>query len=150
MRQIVYGDAQDLIAWAVERIGGYEFRPDAKAIGVQSDEHLVGVVVFDNHSPGSCCISVASDGSSRWLNRVFLIHVFAYPFIQLQYRRLTALISESNAPSIRFCESCGFQREGILREGAPGGEDMLVYGLLRRDCRFLPERFAGKVGRPAV
>lgn len=138
MKSVVYHSQKKMIAWASDRIGGNQFRDDAKAIGVMRNDHLVGVVVFDAFAPGSCCISVASDGTARWLSREFLIRVFAYPFIQCSFRRLTALISEHNVASIRFCESCGFIREGTLRQGAPDGEDMHIYGLLRSDCRFLP------------
>lgn len=146
MKRVVYQPADALISWAEARCGG-AFRPDAKAIGLERDGQLIASVVFDNHSPGSCCISVASDGSRRWLTRDFLVHVFAYPFLQCGYRRLTALIAASNADSQRFCTSCGFTHEGTMRAGAPGGEDMLILGLLREECRFLP---AGIAPRAAV
>lgn len=138
MKQVIYHSQKKMIDWASDRIGGNQFRDDAKAIGVMRNDHLVGVVVFDAFAPGSCCVSVASDGTARWLSREFLIRVFAYPFIQCGFRRLTALISEHNAASIKFCESVGFIREGILRQDGSNGEDLLVYGLLRSECRFLP------------
>ncbi|WP_159953045.1 GNAT family protein [Rhizobium sp. 18065] len=147
---VIYDNQDRMIVWAVDKIGGHEFRPDAKAIGIERGSELVAVVVFDNFSPGSCCISVASDGTRRWLTREFLIRVFAYPFIQLGHHRLTALISATNHDSQRFCTSCGFQKEGLLRQGCPDQSDMIVMGLLRDECRWLPERFSGKIGRPAL
>lgn len=141
MKSVVYNDADSMMAWAARRIGIAEFRPDARAIGLTRNGELAAVAVFDNFSVGSSFISIASDGSGRWLNRAFLIHVFAYPFIQCNQRRLSAIISEHNLQSIRFCESCGFRHEGTLRQDGPAGENTFVYGMLRAECRFLP---AGK------
>jgi RimJ/RimL family protein N-acetyltransferase len=145
MFAVVYDCQAELIAWAEARIPDNRFRNDAKAIGVTRNGDICGVAVFDNFSVGSCCVSVASDGSRRWMTREFLIRVFAYPFLQLGYRRLTCFIAASNHDSIRLCEHLGWSREGVLRRGAPDGDDMLLLGLLREECRYLPERMTGKV-----
>lgn len=145
MFTVVYEPQAEMIAWAEERIPNNEFRNDAKAIGIERDGTLCGVVVFDNFSIGQCCCSVASDGSRRWITRELLIRVFAYPFIQLNYWRLTCLVAETNADSLRLCENFGWVQEGRIRRGAPNGDDMIVLGMLREECRFLPERMAGKV-----
>lgn len=145
MYRVVYEPQAEMIAWAEERISDNQFRPDARAIGVARDGALCGVVVFDNFSVGQCCLSVASDGSRRWVTREFLIRVFAYPFIQLSYRRVTCLVAASNSNSLRLCEHFGWTREGVLRHGTPSGEDMILLGMLREECRYLPERMAGKV-----
>jgi RimJ/RimL family protein N-acetyltransferase len=136
------------VAWAEQRIPNNRFRADATAIGITRDGEISGVVVFDNFTVGSCCVSVASDGSRRWITRELLIRVFAYPFIQLGYRRLTALVAASNADSLNFCRAFGWTREGVLRRGAPDGDDLVVFGMLREECRYLPERMAGKM-RPS-
>jgi len=140
MFAVVYEPQAEMIAWAEARISGNTFRNDARAIGVVRDGALCGVVVFDNFSVGQCCLSVASDGSRRWITREFLIRVFAYPFLQLKHWRLTCLVSASNEPSLRLCEHFGWKREGLIRRGAPDGSDMILLGLLREECRFLPRR----------
>ena len=138
-----------MLAWATLR-GGIKFRDDASAIGVRSDEGLHGVVVFDSFTTTGCWVSVVSDGGRKWITRELIIRVFAYPFIQLDYPRLNSFVSVNNADAIRFNEHFGFQREGILREAGEQGEDLIVYGMLRRECRWLPERFSGKTGKPAL
>lgn len=145
MFRVVYEPQDGMVAWAEARIPNNQFRPDARAIGITRNQELCGVVVFDNFSVGQCCLSVASDGSRRWITRELLIRVFAYPFVQLNYWRLTALVASTNADSLRFCESFGWVREGLLRQGAPNGDDMVVFGMLREECRYLPERMTGKV-----
>lgn len=147
MKAVVYDFPDEMIRWAADKIGIEAFRPDAKAIGMKTDGALTAVVVYDNFSPGSSFMSIASDGTGRWLTRAFLVHAFAYPFIQCMQRRVTSIISRHNAASIRFCAHCGFQHEGTLRRDGQHGEDTLVYGLLREECRFLP---TGNVARRRV
>ncbi len=136
---IVSQPQADLVRWAAENMGypDFRFRPDAKAIGHVRAGALAAVVVFDNFSDGDCMISVVSDGGRRWFSREFGRAVVAYPFVQLGQRRLTAMILESNAASRAFCAAFGFTQEGRLRKAGPGGEDMLLFGMLREECRWL-------------
>ncbi|AKC07181.1 GNAT family N-acetyltransferase [Agrobacterium tumefaciens] len=149
MKEVVYSPTDEMLAWATLR-GGIKFRDDASAIGVRSDEGLHGVVVFDSFTTTGCWVSVVSDGGRKWITRELIIRVFAYPFIQLDYPRLNSFVSVNNADAIRFNEHFGFQREGVLREAGESGEDLIVYGMLRRECRWLPERFSGKTGKAAL
>jgi hypothetical protein len=52
-------------------------------------------------------------------------------------RRVGASIAADNTKSIRFCKHLGFVREGRIREGAKAGLDLLIFGMLRSECRFL-------------
>ncbi|MFB0692959.1 GNAT family N-acetyltransferase [Agrobacterium pusense] len=149
MKEVVYSPTDEMLAWATDR-GGIKFRDDAAAIGLRSDQGLHGVIVFDSFTTTGCWVSVVSDGGRKWITRELIIKVFAYPFIQLGYPRLNSFVSVNNADAIRFNEHFGFQREGIMREAGEHGEDLIVYGMLRRECRWLPERFAGKTGKPAL
>ncbi|ASV44782.2 acyl-CoA N-acyltransferase [Agrobacterium phage Atu_ph08] len=149
MKEVVYSPTDEMLTWASGR-GGIKFRDDAAAIGLRSDQGLHGVIVFDSFTTTGCWVSVVSDGGRKWITRELIIKVFAYPFIQLGYPRLNSFVSVNNADAIRFNEHFGFQREGILREAGEQGEDLIVYGMLRRECRWLPERFAGKTGKPAL
>ncbi|MRN43474.1 MULTISPECIES: GNAT family protein [unclassified Brucella] len=123
--------------WAAHQIGIDQFRSDATTIAVLKEKQIIGVTVFDTFSPGECQVHVASDGSRRWLTRDYLRMVFAYPFVQLQFRRVTSLVPETNTASARFCAHTGFREEGRLREAGLHGEDLIVFGMLRRECRWL-------------
>lgn len=149
MKEVVYSPTDEMLTWASDR-GGIKFRDDAAAIGLRSDQGLHGVIVFDSFTTTGCWVSVVSDGGRKWITRELIIKVFAYPFIQLGYPRLNSFVSVDNADAIRFNEHFGFRREGIMREAGEHGEDLIVYGMLRRECRWLPERFAGKTGKPAL
>ena len=149
MKEVVYSPTDEMLAWATGR-GGIKFRDDAAAIGLRSDQGLHGVIVFDSFTTTGCWVSVVSDGGRKWITRELIIKVFCYVFIQLDYPRLNSFVSVNNADAIRFNEHFGFKREGLMREAGEQGEDLIVYGMLRRECRWMPERFAGKVGKKTL
>lgn len=135
---VVFDDPEGCLTWAAKRIGIRQFREDARAIGWQRGGAIIAVVAWDTFSPGTCCMHIASDGSGPWLTRPFLSAMFAYPFVQLRLRRVTGLIAASNRASLRFARHIGFHDEGLMREEAPDG-DMVVLGMLRRECRWIAE-----------
>lgn len=134
--RLIYGEEKRLLPWAAERIGISAFRRDAFSIGVERDGVLVAVVVYDTFSDCDCNIHVASDGSAQWLTRDALAGIFAYPFVQLGYRRVTSLIGTRNKASERFCRHLGFEQEGYCRHAMPD-DDIIIMGLLRERCRFI-------------
>lgn len=135
-----------MLAWSVKRMqetiepGFARFRADATAIGHAVDGRLVGVVIYDTFMTGDCLQHIVSDGSRRWMTRQFMVLALAYPFMQLNQRRITALVSADNRDSIRLSEHFGFAREGTMREAGARGEDVHLFGLLRSECRWLTPR----------
>lgn len=124
--------------WASERIKGNDRFPlDAPNFGLIKDGKLVAAVVYTVPMGNGICISVASDGSRAWLNKQFLRAAFAYPFKQLKCTRLTGLVRTDNLDAQRFDEHLGFKKEGILRKGDDDGCDLIIYGMLKEECRWL-------------
>ena len=123
--------------WAAKKIGIDNFRPDAVTITALKDGNIAAVTVFDTFSGNDCQVHVASDGSRTWLSRQYLHLAFAYPFLQLKLRRVTSLVSEKNAASLNFCQQSGFTQEGRLRKAAERGEDLILLGMLREECRWI-------------
>ena len=91
-------------------------------------------MVYTNYSASNVFASIAVDAP---LTRRFLYAIFYNPFVAWGVRHISCVIEESNAKSIKLCTRMGFQQEGRLRESAVNGEDVIVLGLLRRECRFL-------------
>lgn len=148
---VTYADPGRLIAWAERRIPHCHFRDDAKAIGIiRPSGELAGVFVYDTFSPYSCQMHVASDGTKHWLGenpRDVLMPVFSYPFVQCGFRHVVSLISEHNRPSLRLAAMLGGKREGALREEGPNGEDLVIMGMLQRECRWLPKTLLLRTGQ---
>lgn len=134
--RIIYGEEDRLLPWAAERIGLPSFRRDAYSIGLERDGDLCAVVVFDTFSQCDVHMHIASDGSGRWMNKELLIRSFAFPFVQLGLRRITGMVPSKNARAIAFDENLGFEREGLCRDALPD-DDIVVMGLLRKNCRFI-------------
>lgn len=139
MADIIYDRQAELIEWASARIG-MRPRPDAYAIGWEEDGKLRAVTLYDNFSECDCFMHIASDGSRRWLRRAFLYVCFAHPFIQWKFRRVTGLVPSKNLEALRFDLHLGFEREGLARHAAPD-DDIIMLGMLRENCRFIPENF---------
>ena len=134
---LIYGQDERLLPWACDKIGIYRFRNDARAIGREVNSELVGVVVWDGFSECDCNMHVASNGAGNWLSRELLVHAFAYPFLQLEYRRVTAPVASRNQAAIRFNQHLGFEIEGVCKDGTPD-DDLIIMGMTRANCRFIP------------
>lgn len=49
---------------------------------------------------------------------------------------MTALVDADNDKSRKLVEHTGFVQEGLMRQAALSG-DVIVYGMLHRECRWL-------------
>jgi len=106
------------------------------AIGLEQDGMIIAGVLYDNFTRVNIDAHIAGEGR-RWMTKRFLGEMFRYPFVQLGVARITCRIAASNADSLRLCQHMGFTWEGRIREALPDGEDLLILGMLRRECRWL-------------
>lgn len=136
MRTTIYNQDERILPWVAERLNEDSFE-GATGIGLEEDGELIAAVVFNMYTKASICMNVASDRSKNWLNRDFLFRAFAYPFIQLKCNRITALVRVDNLDAQRFDEHLGFKKEGLIRRASEDGTDMILYGMLREECRWL-------------
>ena len=136
MRQSIYGQDARVIEWVGERINESDFGT-ATAIGLEEDGTLIAGVVYNLYNGPSICMHVAAEPGKHWLSKDFLFRVFAYPFLQLECNRVTGLVRVDNLKARRFDEHLGFVQEGVIRRGASNGLDMVLYGMLREECRWL-------------
>ena len=139
MGELVYDDSGQMIEWA-SKIIGFQPRSDAVAVGWREHGELRAVVLYDNFSACDCNIHIASDGTGNWLRRAFLETCFMHPFAQWGLRRVTGLVPAKNTDALRFDLHLGFKQEGYLRHALPD-DDLVLLGMLRENCRFIPERY---------
>lgn len=112
------------------------------AIGWERDGQLVAGVVFDNYVPPNIDMHIA--GVGPWCAPRFFGECFRYPFEQLQVARVTSRTAADNTAALRFVRAIGFREEGRIREAIEGGLDLIILGMLKRECRWLG---VGKSGR---
>lgn len=141
--EIVSGEYQEqLKKFASEIIGLPLFEQSAKAIGMFDEKGIVVSVVYDGFSSDNsrvwndCQMHVAARPMSKWATKDFLFHAFNYPFNILGCSRVTGLVRIDNIAAQKFDERIGFIKEGVLREGQDG-TDLIVYGMLKRECRWI-------------
>jgi RimJ/RimL family protein N-acetyltransferase len=140
MKRIVWDQAERVMRFVAERVGEPEFH-GYSAIGLERDGELVAGVVYEQHTGPNVMMHVASDGSRYWMTPAYMAACFRYPFLQLEVNRVTGLVRSDNAAAQRFDEALGFKPEGVLREAASDGTDMILYGMLKRECRYLDGKY---------
>ena len=137
MKSVIYTDKQRVIDWVAERVEEDDFGSGAIGIGLEENGELIAGVVFNLYTGPSISMHVAAIPGKRWMTREYLWTCFAYPFLQLKCNRVTGLVRIDNLVAQKFDEHLGFKREGVLRRACTDGTDMIVYGMLREECRFL-------------
>ena len=137
MKSVIYGQDERVLKWVGDRTDEDDFGPGSIAIGLEEDNELIAGVAFNMYTKASICMHVAAMPGKRWMTKNFLWRSFAYPFIQLGCNRVTGLVREDNFVAQKFDEHLGFKREGLLRRACTDGQNMILYGMLREDCRWL-------------
>ncbi len=138
-------ESASLLAWAEHHLPGLRFAPALSwAFGVVRDAHVIAAVIYTNYHPGHMIEIGVVSVDPRWCTRQVLGAAFAYPFRDLNVRRLQATTARRNKRARRLIGRLGFKFEGTARQGWPAGGDASVYSMLRRECRWLEERTNGK------
>lgn len=136
MKTMVYGQDERVRNWVAERIG--ENLDDATAaIGVEEDGELIAGVAYNMYTGASICMNVAAEPGKRWTTKEFMYAFFAYPFVQLNCNRVTGLVRRSNSVARKFDEHVGFVQEGVIRQAFEDGEDAILYGMLKSECKWI-------------
>ena len=110
------------------------------AIGLdKAAGYLQDGIVYSTYSGNDIVLSIALL-NKRSISRRFIEEGFKYPFIQLNCARVTVMVARDNRASHEFVKRLGWKKEGVLREWFEDGQDAIVYGMLRRECRWIQPR----------
>jgi len=155
MLELVANKNEWICEWVAKRLSkGYRaqsFGP-CSTLGVMRDGKLEAGIIFNNYRAMSRDIhlTIASD-SARWMNRKVLKAVFNYVFLQQGCVRLTVTIGRKNKRARRLAagdgkksKGLGFKQEGVVRKAMDGIEDAIVFGMLKKECRWLGDKEHGK------
>lgn len=134
MKEIVSG--QYIVDWVGKQVDEDQFH-NAKGIGLLHNGEILAGVVYNLYNGVNICMHVAASSPRRWMTKEYLYECFAYPFIQLECNRVTGLVRVDNEMSKHFCLRLGFKPEGLIRRACVDGTDMVMFGMLREECRWL-------------
>ena len=73
----------------------------------------------------------------RCMSRRVLRAIFTAAFTNA--RRLTAEVEPDNRRALQQVQRLGFVYEGYRSLGLEGTRDVIMYGMLREDCKYLPD-----------
>ena len=129
--KFIYGEDKRVSEYVKQRIPYAQYGFDkCVTIGVEQGGVLVaGIVFFDWFSAwGNVYVAVAGDGN--WCTRKLLRCCYAFPFMQMECKRVTVLVRDGNHPAINLVTRIGFKLEGIMR----GEQSCLVFGILKNEA----------------
>ena len=96
---------------------------------------IAGIFAIEFKYPWEGYVSIAVF-DRRCMTQRTLRAIFTAAFSQAV--RLTAEIEPHNRKALRQVQRMGFVYEGYRRMGLEGSKDVLCYGMLREDCKYLP------------
>ena len=140
MKRIVWDDPKRVVNFVREKLGVAPFEKYA-AIGLESDGELIAGVVFDSRCEASIMMHVASDGSRHWMTPAYMGACFSYAFNQENVNLIVGLVRADNVDAQRFDEHLGFKKRGQLPQACTDGTDLIVYGMLRSECRYIEGKY---------
>lgn len=140
MKRIITDQSEAITKWVAHKIGE-DHIPMSYGVGLELNGELVAGVVYAQKTATNVHMHVGSNGSRHWMTPEYLGFCFAYPFFHLKCERVTGFVRADNIDAQRFDEHLGFIREGRLRRACADGTDLIVYGMLREECRFLTGKY---------
>lgn len=142
---IIIAEPRERIAhWLADRVPHFVVgsTPYTAVALAKESGPIVAAVVYDDFTRINVDAHIAIDRPG--MTRRFLGEIFRYPFLQLRVVRLTAKVAASNAASRRLCARLGFVNEGCCRQAFPDGDDLIIFGMLKSECRWLEVGKSGK------
>ena len=143
MKRIVGGSPETRVpiaAWIAGRVPEFGAPDDPtmyEALAIWDGARIVGAVAYTNYRQALRSVEMTCAGEPGWLTRGAIREFFAYPFRELDCYRITSLVRRDNKPARSFNERLGFKQEGVIRAGFGPRRDMIVFGMLHSDCRWL-------------
>jgi RimJ/RimL family protein N-acetyltransferase len=131
---LVTGDYREALAEA-----GWSLSEQAKFIGKVKGGELVALAAFDNYNGDDIDVHIVANGFTRdWIRAIC-----EYAFDLCQCNRMTSLNDAENFTMERYLDRLGFQYEGRKRKALPNGNDILIYGLIKEDCKWVGNQARG-------
>ena len=136
MRKIVIGE-QRIKDYVAKKTNEEDFGTCASIGLLDENDNILAGVVYNMWSGHAICMHIGAEEGSNWFSRRFATACFNATFGYFNCNRATALVRKSNIKAQRFVIKLGFIEEGVVRQACSDGEDLIMFGMLARECRFL-------------
>jgi RimJ/RimL family protein N-acetyltransferase len=117
---------------------GALFVPDEYRETPAQKDHVGVAYGWDNFVGKTCCISIVVQ-KPECLTRPVIAEAFRFPFIECGCVAIFALVDSTNHKSLDMCRRVGFKEIHIVPDGGSHG-DLIVFQMLRSECRWVKER----------
>lgn len=125
--------------WVWPQLGSKWIPGRGNAIGLVDDlNKIVAGWTYSDFNGVNCVVDVVAQADG-WCTPDVLWMLFSYPFEQLDCKRITSPVADSNAHCIKFVEWLGATREATLKDACKTG-DVHLYRMFREDCRWLKQK----------
>jgi RimJ/RimL family protein N-acetyltransferase len=131
----VYGRDLEVCRWVEAQIGAHFY--GYVALGMERDGEMIAGIVLDRFGKRECQMHIAGKPGKLWATPEAIRRAFEFPFLRCQRERVTVETPVTNTRARRYNEHIGFVREGLKRGAGDDGCDMIIYGMLRSECRWL-------------
>ncbi len=105
--------------------------------GLIVDGKIVGALIFHDIRVNCEVWWTIYTEDKRWCNRRMLKFMFALAFNALKCRRISISVSSKNLNCLNLVKKLGFKQEGILRNARDNGDDNVLFGMLKTECKWL-------------
>jgi RimJ/RimL family protein N-acetyltransferase len=112
---------------------------DFTTIGVLYRGAFCGGIVYHQYLATVAIELSAAFETPMWCRRSILRAIFDYPFNQLGVVRCDATAIRKNKRSRKLLKGLGFTEEGVRRKRYNGVDDLVMYGMLKNDCRWIKD-----------
>lgn len=140
MKKIVWDQPERVMRFVADRVDARPFEKYS-ALGLESHGELIAGVVFERAIGASLLMHVASNGARHWMTPAYMAACFRYAFIQENTGIVIGLVREDNGMARRFDEHLGFTERGRLPHACIDGTGIVVYGMLKSECRYLDGKY---------
>lgn len=107
------------------------------ALKILSGNQIIGGVLINDIREGVDCWLTIYTTSPMWAKRHILRYVFGIVFNLIKARRCSVFVSADNQKSLNMCLRLGFKQEGLLRQFRNDGQDCIMLGMLKSECKWI-------------
>jgi hypothetical protein len=132
---------------------GVQPSADLKLVGWVREDLLEIVVGFSSFLGKTCQMHVAMVPDIHYSPRAMLRFCFEYAFLQAKVEKILGVVNSANLRAMEYDQALGFRELYRLPGLHDKGGDIVLFGMGRKDCRFLREEDAKSSTvreRPAV